>query len=386
MHAAGELAAWPDARTDRPLKWAEIDAGALAENTARVVAHVGNAISVMAMVKANGYGHGALLAARATLLGGARWLGVSSAEEALQLRDAGIDARILVVGWTHPSTHADLVRAGIDVTVFDAATVESLRASALEAGRTAQAHLKVDTGMNRLGVRREAAVALLRELCSHRDTLELSGVFTHFADADGAARDFTEEQHHRFLEVVAMARELRSGVLVHCANSAATLRFEAMHHDMVRPGLVLYGYTPPHCDGVVEVRPAMTVVASVTHVSTVRRGETVGYNRTWRAPRDTRVAVVAAGYADGVQRAQSNTGCVLIGGRRCRILGLVSMDQMSVDVSGVDGVTAGDDAVIIGGDPGRGVISADAVAAAAGTTSYEVLCAVSARVQRVVTG
>jgi alanine racemase len=121
-------------------------------------------------------------------------------------------------------------------------------------------------------------------------------------------------------------------------------------------------------------------------VSTVHRGETVGYNRTWRAPRDTRVAVIAAGYADGVQRAQSNTGGVLIRGRRCRILGLVSMDQMSVDVSGVEGVTAGDDAVIVGGDAGRGLISADEVAAAAGTTSYEVLCAVSARVRRVVTG
>jgi alanine racemase len=179
---------------------------------------------------------------------------------------------------------------------------------------------------------------------------------------------------------VATARELRPDVLVHCSNSAAALRFPHMRHGAVRPGIALYGYLPPHCPPL-DLRPAMTVCAVVSHVKTVRAGETVGYGRTWTAPRDTRVATVAAGYADGLHRAQSNRGAVLVGGVRCPILGIVSMDQATVDVSSVDGVEVGDAVIIVGGrGPQR--LGADEVAAAEGTISYEVLCAVSARVPR----
>ncbi len=336
------------------------------------------------MVKANGYGHGAVLAARAFLEGGATALGVASPEEAIQLRRAGIDVPVLAVGWTHPSTHAELLEAGADIAVYDTAAVEALAGAAGD-GRRASVHLKVDTGMNRLGAPLLDAPAVLQAIAAASARVRLAGIFTHFADADGVDPAFTEVQHQRFLTVVDAARAIEPDVLVHCANSAATLRFAHMHHDAVRPGIALYGYPPPGAIGVVELRGALTVVATVTQVKTVQPGETVGYGRTWTATAPTRVATLAAGYADGVQRSQSNRGAVLVGGVRCPIVGRVSMDQTSVDVSAVDGVGQGDEAVLLGGR-GDAWLGADEVAARIGTISYEVLCAVSPRVPRMVVG
>ena len=378
----GDLAAWPAPIEGRPVKWAEIDAAALAANAAALAAHVGPDVAVMAMVKANGYGHGAVLAARCMLAGGARWLGVSSPEEALQLRGAGVDAPMLIVGWSPPSSHRALIAASVDITVYDLDEVEALTSRARAAGRAARVHLKVDSGMGRLGARLEQVHRVLRAIAAARPHLRLVGIFTHFADADGEDPRFTHLQHERFLPIAEAARDLEPDILVHCSNSAATLRFPEMHHDLVRPGIALYGYAPPQSAGVVELRPALTLAACVTQVKTVRAGDTVGYGRTWTAARDTRVATVAAGYADGVHISQSNRGCVLIGGMRCPIVGRVSMDMISVDVAAVDGVAAGDEAIVIGGRPGAG-LGADEVGEAGGTVAYEVLCAVSARVPRI---
>jgi alanine racemase len=241
-------------------------------------------------------------------------------------------------------------------------------------------HLKVDTGMNRQGVRSHEVLAALGHIRQAAPKVELAGVFTHFADADGADPGVTERQHERFLPAVEAASELAAGVLVHCCNSAAALRFPHMRHGAVRPGIALYGYLPPNSGGV-AVQPAMTVRAVVSHVKTVPAGESVGYGCTWTAARDTRVATVAAGYADGVHRAQSNRGSVLVHGVRCPIVGTVSMDQVTVDVSQADGVAVGDDVIILGGQGGQR-LGADEVAVAGDTIAYEVLCAVSARVPR----
>ena len=368
------------------MKWAEVDVGALRANAAAIRAHVGPRPGIIAMVKANGYGHGAVLAARAFLEGGATALGVSSPEEAIQLREAGLEAPILAVGWTHPSTHPELLGAGIELAVFDPAQVAGLAAAAGAAGRPAAVHLKVDTGMNRLGAPLDQAEAVLAAVAGSAPRLRLAGVFTHFADADGIDPGFTEVQHRRFLGVVEAARRVDPGVLVHCANSAATLRFAPMHHDAVRPGIALYGYPPPGAAGVVPLRPALTVIATVTQVRTVGPGETVGYGRTWSPDRPSRVATLAFGYADGLQRSHSNRGCVLIHGARCPIVGRISMDQAGVDVSAVEAeVRAGDPAVVVGGQEGAW-LGADEVGAAAGTISYEVLCGISARVPRMVVG
>jgi alanine racemase len=310
---------------------------------------------------------------------------VSSPEEAIQLREAGLEVPILAVGWSHPSTHPELLAAGIEPAVFDVAAVEALAAAAAATGRPAAVHLKVDTGMNRLGAPLGEVEAVLSAVIAARPRVRLAGIFTHFADADGIDPEFTEVQHRRFLGVVEAARRLEPAVRVHCANSAATLRFAQMHHDAVRPGIALYGYPPPGATGVVALRPALTVVATVTQVKTVLPGETVGYGRTWTPERPTRVATLASGYADGVQRSQSNRGVVLVRGVRCPMVGRVSMDQAGVDVSAVDGVRAGDEAILVGGRDGAW-LGADEVAARVGTISYEVLCAVSPRVPRLVAG
>ncbi len=376
---AGDLAAWPASPGGggQPMKWAEVDPAALERNAAAVTALVGPGCGVMAMVKANGYGHGAVLAARAMLAGGCRELGVSSPEEALQLRAAGIEAPILVVGWTHPSTHAALVEAGVDLTAFDAVSIRAIAAVAQR--RPARVHLKLETGMHRLGAEATDVGALLDEVGAAALRLRLVGVFTHFADADSPDPGFTEEQHARFLTVLDRVRASHPDAAAHCANSAGLLRFPHMRQDLVRPGIVLYGYEPAHCAGVIAVEPAMSLVAWVTRVFTARSGDTVGYSRTWTASRDTRIAVVAAGYGDGVHRVQGNRGHALVRGILCPIVGAVSMDQVTVDVSAVDGVTPGDTAELLAR---TAALDAAAVAAAGGTSSYEVLCAVSARVTR----
>ena len=363
-----------------PMKWADIDAAALRDNAATFAAAMGTGVAVMAMVKADAYGHGVVTAVRAFREGGATWFGVALPGEALELRRAGIDAPVLVVGWAHPDAHRAMIDAGVDLTIADEESLPAIRAAAERAGRPARVHLKVDTGMNRQGVRPEHVPALLAQLVAADPHLHLAGVFTHFADADAADPAPTERQHEGFLAVLDAVRDVRPEVLVHCANSAAALRFPHMRHGAVRPGIALYGYLPDHCPPL-AVRPAMTVSAVVTHVKTVRAGETVGYGRTWTASRDTRVATVAAGYADGVHRAQSNRGSVLADGVRCPIVGVVSMDQLTVDVSAAHGVQVGD-AVIIFGGQGEQRLGADEVAAVEGSISYEVLCAVSARVPR----
>ncbi|MGI8848016.1 MAG: alanine racemase [Candidatus Dormibacteria bacterium] len=365
------------------MKWAEIDRGAITGNVAALTRHVGSNVAVMAMVKANGYGHGAIAAGEAALAGGATWLGVSSAEEAIQLVDAGLQATVLTVGWTPPSQVEALVRRGVHLTVYDPACLDDIVATARAAGRPALLHIKLDSGMGRLGARREVVPALVEALRRGGDAVELRGLFTHFADADGADVDFTEVQHARFLEAATALRQVGSGALLHCANSAATLRLPHMHHDIVRPGIAIYGYAPPACGGIVDLRPAMSLHCSVTLAKTVRAGDSVGYGRTWVAEHDTLVATLACGYADGIHRAQSNRGVALVGGVRVPFIGRVSMDQITLDISDVEGVSIGDEAVLFGRQESA-ELGADEVAARIGTISYEILCAVSARVPRVV--
>ncbi|HXA28963.1 MAG TPA: alanine racemase [Candidatus Angelobacter sp.] len=359
-----------------PMKWAEVSLATLRRNAAAFGAAMGEGVELMAMVKAGAYGHGGPPAARALLDGGATWLGVALPGEALELHRAGIAAPILVVGWSPPDTHQALVEAGIDVTVADPAGVPAVVAAARRAGQRARVQLKVETGMHRQGIDPGDLPGVLAAAAAAAQHLHITGVFTHMADADGDDPGHTERQHDRFLPAVAAVAELASDALVHCANSAAALRFPHMRHHLVRPGIALYGYLPPNCPPL-AVAPAMSVRALVTHVQTVPAGESVGYNCTWTAARDTRVATVAAGYADGVHRAQSGRGSVVLAGRRCPILGRVSMDQVSVDVSAAEGVAPGDVATLVGPE-----LPAGEVGAVEGTVSYEVLCAVSARVPR----
>jgi alanine racemase len=364
-------------------KWAEVDAAALRDNAAALGAVAGGRSAVMAMVKANGYGHGALVAARAAIAGGAGWLGVSSIPEAVELRRAGITTPILNIGWTMPAEMSAAVAHDVDVAVFDVAGVSAAATAARDSGRPVRVHWKIDTGMGRLGTPL-VDVEVMGEALRHAGTdVVVAALFTHFADADAPSTDFTLDQHQRFLTVVARLRETFPAALLHCANSAALLRLPETHHDIIRPGIALYGYPPAQCEGMVAVRPALQLRALVTQVKHVDEGASVGYGREWFAPRRSRVATVAAGYADGIDRRNSNRGQVILGGTVCPIIGRVSMDQIGVDVTDTGGVTPGDTATLIGEAGGHSIDAAGA-AAAIGTIANEVLCAVSSRVPRVI--
>jgi len=363
------------------LRWAEVDVGALQHNVEQIGALLVPSTALMAMVKSNGYGHGLQLAAEGALLGGASWLGVYHAGEAAALRAAGVQTPILVVGATSAAEKAWLVGAEVDVTVIDPDELPVVASAARSAGRRARAHLKVDTGLNRLGARPERWGDLRTMAGAHRADVAVRGVFTHFADADAPDLAFAEEQHRRFLQAAALLRDVAPDALLHCAGSAAILRMPHTHHDLVRLGIAMYGYAPP-CTEPPPLRVAMTVLARVVQVKTVDPGDTVGYGRTWRAVRPARIATVALGYGQGLRRSLSNGGNVLIGGARCPIAGIVSMDQIGVDVSHVDGVVPGDEAAVFGERDGAR-LGADELADLSGTIPHEILCAVPADLPRV---
>jgi alanine racemase len=364
-------------RTQREgaLRWAAIDVAALAGN-AEVIATIVRPASVMAMVKSNGYGHGIGIAARAALDGGASWLGVYTPQEALGLRAAGFDPPILVVGWSPPATLGDLVAASVDVSVLDAEGIRSVASAA--AGGRPRIHLKIDTGLHRLGALPETIDSLIEAVREAGNRVEVAGVFTHFADA-GEDPAFTITQHGRFLEAVEALRPVAPDALLHTSGSAAILAHPAMHHDLVRAGIAFYGYPP--VPGPASLRLAMNVFCRVAQVRTVARGESVGYGRTWRAETTRRIATATLGYGQGLPRALSNCGHLGIRGVRCPIVGIVSMDQVGVDVSEVDGVVAGDTAMFIGSHDGIR-IGADEVGELTGTLPHEILCGISEGIPR----
>jgi alanine racemase len=365
-----------------PRKRVEVDVSAIRANTSALVQHVGSGVQVMAMVKSNGYGHGIRLAAEAAIDGGARWLGVASSTEAFEVSTFRVP--VLIVGRCDPGSHDALIDAGIETTVYDDEGVDTTAGAAARVGRRARVHVKVDTGMGRLGVSPDGLAELLRTLAKYSADVEVVGVFTNFADSDAPDLSFTDQQHDCFVAAVDEVRAAAPDALAHCSNSGAILRAPHMHHDLVRPGISLYGYAPDTAAEVVDLRLAMTMIAPVTQVKTVQAGIPVGYGRTWIASEPTRVATVAAGYADGVLRAQSNTGFVLVAGHRCPIVGRVSMDQLCVDVSGVDTeVRPGDDVALFGEQAGAR-LGADEVGGYAGTIEREILTAVADRIPRIV--
>jgi alanine racemase len=333
----------------------------------------------MAVVKGNGYGHGAVEAARAALAGGATWLAVSSVPEGLELREGKIEAPILQLGYTPPPLLGEAIAAGLSLTVYEPGTVRTLRELPLPA--RARLHVKVDTGMHRLGATADDALSLARAIRA-APNLELEGVFTHFASAEDDLA-FTRAQLAQFLAIRDRIRsETGLRFLSHAANSAGLLRVRESRLDLVRAGLVIYGVSPdPAWTGEPVLRPSLSWRTLVTNVATVPAGDTVGYGRTWTASGQRRVATLAVGYADGLHRRQSNRGRVLVRGQTAPIVGIVSMDQTAVDVTDVPGVVIGDVATLIGRD-GASELSASSVGEAADTISYEVLCAISARVPR----
>ncbi|MDG3008983.1 alanine racemase [Rhodococcus sp. D2-41] len=362
---------------------ATIDLGALAHNVQVLREHAGDT-AVMAVVKADGYGHGAVQVAQTVLTAGARELGVTTLTEALQLRAAGITAPIL--SWLHTpdADFAAAIGADVEIGISSMPTLAAVVEAAQQAGRRAAVTVKVDTGLNRNGVTADEWPALRTALtvAEREGTVRVRGMFTHFAHADEPNHPFIDVQARRFREAVDSARSAGLDIEVtHAANSAATLTRPDLRFDMVRPGIALYGLSPMPELGDFGLRPVMTLTARVVKVKKVAAGEGVSYGHTWTAPRDTTVCVLPVGYADGVFRSLSNRFEVLVGGRRCPSVGRVCMDQLVVDLGPDADVREGDTAVLFG-DGATGAPVAQDWASTLDTIHYEIVTAVRGRVQR----
>jgi alanine racemase len=364
---------------------AEIDLDALASNFRAVRARVGAGVKVMGVVKANAYGHGSEECARRLEAEGAEWFGVATPEEGLRLRGAGVSRPVLSFGGFWEGQAEACIARGIVPVVYRLDMAEALDAAARAAGVLADVHVKVDTGMGRLGVRFDEAAEFADRLRAFSN-LRVDGLMTHFAAADEPRRDcFTEEQLGRFRTAVAAFRARGySPTYEHMANSAATFAHPETWGNMVRPGGVLYGLWRDVLPPVInrpELLPVMSVRSRVTLLKRVHAGETLGYGCTFEAAREMMVATIPVGYADGYVRALSNRGRVVLKGRLVPVVGRVSMDLTLLDVTDIEGVEVGDRVTLFGADAGV-TIPAEDLAQTAGTLSYEITCGISARVPR----
>lgn len=372
-------------RPQRPT-WLEIDLSAIGNNTRRIKDLVGSAVRVLASLKADGYGHGAVRVARTVLHNGASMLGVATVSEATPLREAGIGAPILVFGYVPLWQMREAVHLDLSVTLYtlDAAHALARAARALE--KIVRVHVKIDTGMGRLGLRSEQLdeiLALVREIRS-LPVLHLEGIFTHFARADAKDLSHAHLQLERFWHVLlAIEAEGMRPPLVHAANSAATLCLPEARFDMVRPGIALYGLDPsPDVQLPEGFRPALSFKTQVAQVKLIPAGEGISYGCTYVTTQPTWVAILPVGYADGFRRAPTTWGSVLIHGQEAPLLGRVCMDQSIVDISHIPGVRVGDEVVLIGRQ-GQAALTAETVASRLGTINYEVVSEILARVPRV---
>ncbi len=356
----------------RALAW--VDLGAIERNCARLAATVAPA-DLCAVVKADGYGHGAAQAARAAQAGGARWLAVATAGEAEALRAAGLDGPLLVMG---ALTEAELdvaLAADADVVAWE----EDFVAAVAARGRGA-VHVKLDTGMGRLGTRDPAQADRVAAAVAAAGGLRLAGAMTHFATADDDDA-FVQEQLAAFRPWAAALADRHPGVLVHAANSAAALRQPGACFGMVRCGIAIYGMDPFHRDPADHgLEPALELVSYVAAVKRAEPGQSAGYGRRFVAERETWIGTIPIGYGDGVRRGLTNNADVLVGGRRVPLVGTVSMDNITVDL-GDEPVETGTEAVLIGARGGERILAED-VAARLGTINYEVTCGISSRVPR----
>jgi alanine racemase len=372
------------------LVWAEIDLAAIAHNIRALKALQPVETLLLAAVKANAYGHGAVEVARTVLANGADYLGVARPAEGIALRTAGIHAPILIFGYSPPEMAAELAAHGLEQCVYDIDTARAISARLAGIDQRLTIHLKIDTGMGRLGIPcpDQKAVARCVALAQQISTLpgiSFKGIFSHFATADSRDKAFAEGQFRQFEACLAAleANHLRPP-LGHMANSGAIIDMPATHLDMARAGISVYGLYPSHevRRDALELFPALALKARVIHVKKVLPGTPISYGCTWTAERPTTIATVPVGYGDGYSRGLSNRGMMLVGGSRVPIVGRVCMDLTMLDVTAIPGVEVGDEVVVLGRQ-GQAQISADNIAAWNATINYEVVTAITERVPRI---
>ncbi len=362
--------------------WAEIDLDALTDNFCQIRELLHPETKVLAVVKANAYGHGAVACAQTLLAAGADYLGVATLEEALQLRRAAISAPILILGYAAECEAECLVREDITPAVYSLSFAKALSAEAVRQNKRARIHLKVNTGMERIGFDVSDVQAMLTVSCL--PNLYTEGIFTHLACADEADSSGVHTQFKRFTDVIdALDAEGIHIPLQHILNSAGIFDFPEYQLTMVRPGIILYGYYPSayiHRERAV-LKPVMSVKSRVIHIHSVPKGAGISYGWTFVAPRNMRVATVPIGYADGYKRGLSSKVFMLADGQRVPVLGKICMDQCMIDIGSVHTIHVGDTVTVLGQENGA-TVTADDLAELCQTISYEILCTIGARIPR----
>jgi alanine racemase len=381
---------------EKHLTWAEIDLSAYAHNIKELRRVTQSGARLMAVVKANGYGHGAVEVARTALQNGAESLGVARLHEAVELREAGLEAPILIFGYSPPDSAETLINYDLTQTVYSPATAEALSDQAARKGKI-KIHIKVDSGMGRLGLLLDKLADGISDDISTANTigditainrlanLEIEGIFTHFASADSADKSYANKQLDRFTDF--LNRLNRAGLsppVGHAANSAAVIDMPDSHLDMVRPGIATYGLYPS--DEVnhrrVHLKPVMTLKSRIIHLKKVPAGFNISYGITFQTRNPTTIATVPVGYADGLNRLLSSRGHMLVHGHRIPIVGRICMDLTMLDVGSLSSVAI-EDEVVVFGPQGRKAVTADELASTLNTINYEIVTSITARVPRV---
>lgn len=362
--------------------YAKVNLSAIKRNIIRIKQSLPSGTRVCAVDKADGYGHGSIMVAKAAIEAGASFVAVAIPEEAAALRDEGVEAPILVLGPASLSQWRLAAELSLSMVVASEACMACAKAVRDETGRTMRLHLKVDTGMNRVGIQTPEMAKALLETILKEDGLLLEGLMTHFAASDEADKTYTQMQNERFKQYIELAHGMGFEPIIHAANSGGALDCPGTEYDMVRIGIAMYGCYPSHeVTKAVKLEPALSLHTHISYLKTVNPGDKLSYGCTFEAPKPLQIATIPIGYADGYNRLLSNRGEVLVRGQRARIVGRVCMDQSLIDVTGIQDVRLHDDVVCIGAQNGDR-ISTEELAAHCGTINYEILCALSQRVPR----
>ncbi len=365
--------------------WAEIDLDAMAHNMRLIRQKINPQAKAMAIIKADGYGHGAKMLAPVLLENGADCLGVATFDEAYALRKAGITAHLLLLGYNHPSRFEEVVQLELRQTIFTRQMAEALSQTAVALGKEAYVHIKLDTGMSRLGfMPTDSQLQEVLEI-SRLPGICLEGLFTHLAQSDGSATDFTMNQAKKFLDFAQKLEDAGVSIPIkHVSNSGAIMNYGDLNMDLVRAGIMLYGLPPDHAMDVKDwnLKRALSFKSCISYMKTVEKDVSIGYSRKYYTKEQSVIATVPVGYADGYSRSLSNKGHVLIGGEIAPIVGNVCMDQFMVDVTHIPHAAIGDEVVLIGVQ-GDKEITADQLGDWEGTINYEVTCKITKRVPRV---
>lgn len=368
----------------RPVRL-EINLDNLRNNIQEIRRHVGNDTLIMATVKANAYGHGAEICGKLFLENGADMLGVSVLSEGAALRNVGVDAPILLLNFTPSSQYKELLEYDLIQTIFKYNDAKLLSEEAAKLGKKAKIHIKIDSGMNRIGfLSNESSVESIVNI-TKLPNIEVEGIYTHFSNADESDKSHTRKQFENFKWVIDRLEELNINIPTkHAANSAAILDLPEYKLDMVRPGIILYGHYPSEFVNteIIDVKPAMTLKSGISNIKEVEKGEGIGYGQTFITERKSKIATLPIGYADGYSRMLSNKAYVSINNKRVKIVGNICMDQLMIDITGIDGVDLSDEVILFGYDH-NSIPQVEELAEILGTITYEVLCMISMRVPRI---